>query len=365
MRPATAHELLERIAATARPAGSAAEAAARDVCAEWLRDSGFDVIERPFGYSAFPGAWGTPIASGLLLIIASLAAAGIATGRLAAERACGLALIGFVVVVLSGAWMARYGTRSVPLMRREGVNLEALRGEPRVWLVAHLDSKSQPVSILTRAGAVIALVCVWTGLLAVWAASAVVPFPAWIPVGLLCCAAAAAVPLLFSWVGAAGHGALDNASGVVTVLAAVRLLDLAIPVGVVVTSAEEFGLAGARAWVEGRPAGVAINCDGVDDRGVLTITAGGRTRDPWHRLATAGVIGPGVRILRSLPGVLLDSTAFRDRGWTACTVSRGTRASLARVHTRRDTLTGLSGSGIVGAAEMIALLAGAIIAEGE
>ena len=364
MRPATASELLERIAAVARPAGSAAEAEARDVCAGWLRDSGFEVVERPFSYSAFPGAWGTTIASGLLLVIATVAAAGIATGAWGLDRTLSIALVGVVAVAAAGRWAARYGTQSMPIMRRRGVNLEARRGVPRVWLIAHLDSKSQPISLLMRAGAAVLLACAWAALLVAWAASAAAPVPMGLFVGLLGCAAAAAVTLLFSWVGTAGHGSLDNASGVVTVLAAARLLDLAIPVGVVVTSAEEFGLAGARAWVEGQPEGVAINCDGVDDRGVLAITTGGWARGPWRRLAAAGVIGPGVRILRSLPGVLLDSTAFTDRGWAACTVSRGTRASLARVHTRRDTLARLSGSGIVGASEMVASLAGAIIADG-
>ena len=365
MRPSTARELLERIAATARPAGSAAEAEARDVCAGWLRDSGFEVVERPFTYSAFPGAWGTTIASGLLLVIATVAAAGISSGVWGVDRTLSLALVGVGIVAASGRWVARHGTRSVPFMRRGAVNLEARRGVPRIWLVAHLDSKSQPVSLLMRAGAAILLACAWAALLVAWAASKIAPVPPWVFVGLLGCTAVAAVALLCSWVGTAGHGALDNASGVATVLAAVRLLDLAIPVGVVVTSAEEFGLAGARAWVEGQPQGVAINCDGVDDRGIVTITAGGRARWLWRRLAAeAGLTRPGVRILRSLPGVLLDSAAFTDCGWAACTISRGTRASLARVHTRRDTLTRLSGSGILGASEMIASLAGAIIADG-
>jgi len=232
-----------------------------------------------------------------------------------------------------------------------------------VWLIAHLDSKSQPISLLTRAWAAVTVACAWGFILVVWAALMVAPISQWILVPLLGCAAAAAVPLLFSGVAEAGHGALDNASGVASVLGAARLLDLAIPVGVVVTSAEEFGLAGARAWVEEKPGGVAINCDGVDDRGVLTITTGGGRRDLWRFLTAAGVIDPDVRVRRRLPGVLLDATAFSDRGWAVCTVSQGTRGSLARVHTRRDTLASLSGSGLERASKMIASLAGAIIAD--
>ena len=57
-----------------------------------------------------------------------------------------------------------------------------------------------------------------------------------------------ALPVMASVVGARSAGALDNASGVATVLRAVELLARDVAVGVVLTSAEELGLAGARAW---------------------------------------------------------------------------------------------------------------------
>ena len=252
----------------------------------------------------------------------------------------------------------------LPFVRRDGVNLEARRGVPSVWLVAHLDSKSQPVSLLIRASAVVAVCCCWVSFLAGWGLSMVTPVPKGILLVLVGCGAAASVPLLLSWVDTRGHGALDNASGVASILGAARLVDLAIPLGVVVTSAEEFGLAGARAWVEGMPRGVAINCDGVDDQGTLTITAGRIGRDLWDLPGAAAVFGAEVRIRRSLPGVLLDSTAFSDRGWAACTISLGVRGSLRRVHTARDTLAELSGAGVERVSNVIASLAGAIIAGG-
>ena len=178
------------------------------------------------------------------------------------------------------------------------------------------------------------------------------------------CAGVAAVPLLVSWPDTRGDGALDNASGVASILAAAAFLDLAIPLGVVVTSAEELGLAGSRAWVDGRPGGVAINCDGVDDGGTLTLTASGRGCELWQSGNWAEALGPDARIRRSLPGILLDSTAFADRGWAACTISQGTRRSLGRIHTEQDTLSRLSGAGIERIAKVIAALSGAIIAGG-
>jgi hypothetical protein len=58
----------------------------------------------------------------------------------------------------------------------------------------------------------------------------------------------------------------------------------------------------------------------------------------------------------------MDSTAFADEGWAACTVSQGTRYSLARVHTAHDTLDRMSGVGVERAAGVIASLVGAIVA---
>lgn len=359
MSKADSRALLRQIGVAARPAGSAAESRARNLCAAWLLDAGFVVQERPFEYSALPGRWGTPIAGLTLLLTALVAGAGIARGPATSDRTLAGALLALTVVALAGWWTGRYGTRLLPFMRRQGVNLEARRGTPTVWLTAHLDSKSQPFSLLARAAAAVVVAVSWLCVLIAWGVSLVVAVPNGFLLVLVGCAAVAAVPLVGSWVGIQGDGALDNASGVVSILGAVSLLDPAAPVGVVITSAEEFGLAGARAWVEDVPVSVTINCDGVDDRGSLTITSGPVGRDLWR---ASGVLGADVRIRRNLPGVLLDSTAFSDRGWTACTVSQGTPASLARVHTARDTLAELSGRGIERVSGVIAALAGAIIA---
>ena len=320
------------------------------------------VEERPFSYSAFPGLWGTPLAGSALLLAAVVAAVGIVRGGAAMDRGLAIGVAIVAAVAAAGWWLGRYGTRQLPFLRREGVNLEARRAIPGVWLVAHLDSKSQPVSLLVRAAAAVAAALSWCCLIVGWAVSGAVPVPARLLLGLATCGAVASVPLLVSWVTAGGNGTLDNASGVAAVLKAASVIDPAVPLGVIITSAEELGLAGARAWVETSPVGVAINCDGVDDRGALTITATGAGRHLLQSLRAAGALSSDARIRRSLPGVLMDSTAFADRGWSACTVSQGTRSSLARVHTGGDTLDNLSGIGVERVAGVIASLAGAIIA---
>jgi hypothetical protein len=58
-----------------------------------------------------------------------------------------------------------------------------------------------------------------------------------------------------------------------------------------------------------------------------------------------------------IPGVLTDSVAFADRGLMSVTFSRGTWRSLVRVHTRRDDLGHLNGTGIPETATLIAATA--------
>ncbi|MEO7217256.1 MAG: M28 family peptidase [Gemmatimonadaceae bacterium] len=364
-----AARLLRLIGAHARPTGSAAESAARRVCAEWLAEAGFDVEEPAFTYSAWPGTWGTLAVGLALLLNATILLINISRGT-SAGHAVAWALCALVPIVVGAWWLGRYGTRKLPFLRRSGVNLEARRRLPEagantgvnVWLVAHLDSKSQPMSLLLRSAASIAAGAAWIGLAVALGPLAVYAASPGFAIVLAACAAIAAVPLLFSRPGTEGAGALDNASGVASIVLAARRIDQAGMVGVVLTSAEEFGLAGARAWVEGRMKGVAINCDGVDDRGKVSITAGFRGRELIGRVRKGVFLGPEVRIRRSLPGILLDATAFSDRGWAACTISQGTLGSLARVHTRGDTLDSLTGAGVERTAAVIASLAGAIIA---
>lgn len=343
-----------------RPAGGAAEARARRYAAGVLTAAGFEVSREPFDYSTFPGRFATPI-GGALAAASVLGAAWAGCGRGHALAALAVAAGGAFLVAVFGALMLRDAVLVIPFLRTSSENLVATRaGEtPRIWLVAHLDSKSQPAPSLARVSGVALLVGA-LGLAFAAAALQLAALPSrtawWAAVGA---ALLGSVPVLMSVVGARSPGALDNASGAAAVLAAAEVLDRQAAVGVVLSSAEELGLAGARAWARGRPAATAINCDGVDDEGELTIMyTRGRPDsliDVIRRSAATKL-----RVRRMPLGLLTDSVALADRGWATVTLSRGSLASLRRVHTPHDSLSALRGDGVDEMATLLARAAEAL-----
>jgi putative aminopeptidase FrvX len=132
--------------------------------------------------------------------------------------------------------------------------------------------------------------------------------------------------------------------------------------GVVLTSAEELGLAGARAWARTLAPSVALNCDGVDDAGELVAMYSGDAPTAVLdalRTAAAGA-GERLHVRRLVPGILTDGVALADAGWAVATLSRGTRATLRRIHTPRDDLAHLEGHGVAPAARVLAAAATAL-----
>lgn len=364
-----ARQHLQALAAAPRPAGSPADDAARVHAAEVLRATGFAVREEPFEYSALPGRFGTPLVGAAGILIVASAAHLAARGGIAV----GLAILvgGAVALGIAGRWLARDGVLDLRYLRTAGRNLVATRGEamPRVWLMAHTDSKSQPVPQALRAAGVIGLAATWV-FAAVAAAgqlaglTAGLSFGGWAAVAVL--AVVTGLPVMLSVVGNRSDGALDNASGLAAVLLAAGEIPETVPVGVMITTAEELGLAGARAWarsnwVGGRPGDlpggqVVLNCDGVDDVGSLTGMFTGRAPTRLLEALADAARAEGVRYrsLPLVPGILVDAVALADAGWEAVTLSRGTVATLARVHTRRDSLEHLRGDGIPEAAAVLA-----------
>ncbi|HXY31648.1 MAG TPA: M28 family peptidase [Candidatus Methylomirabilis sp.] len=351
---------LAQLAATPRPAGGQAERAAREYCARQLRERGFLVAEEPVEFSALPGRWATP--AGGVLAFGVLAAAGHLGDRGHAAGAFALLSAGALLTAVLASLGAR-GVLTAPWLRTRTANLVARRGSPTLWLMAHLDSKSQPVPIAIRALGVMGLVTIWLlGLLlasAQWGGGGgggAGVERAWL--WLVIAGAVAAAPVAASVVGARSPGAVDDASGVAVLL---RVAEDAPPnaaLGFVFTSGEELGLAGARAWVRGRLPGRAINVDGVDDRGRVRFTYSG-PRPPILAplLAAAASSRPSAGPL--VPGVLLDGVALASAGWDVVTISKGDWNTVTRVHTPRDSVSALDGTGV----EAVAAIIGRAIVE--
>jgi hypothetical protein len=284
-------------------------------------------------------------------------------GRYAAQIIGATALLGFLaarflfaewfgqltaaLIIMLAYWFSSSSATREPWFRESGVNLEATRGEPQLWLVAHIDSKSQPIPTAVRS---VGVILVAIGLSAQFLVRWPLDFYAYY-VGI-----AGGLTLLMAGVGAHSAGAADNASGVAAVLDAASLVARERSIGVLITDAEELALGGSAAWVAGRPKGIAINCDTVDDIGRFFLMQYGTTTHRLDEVAVEAVktVDATARIGKPPIGVLTDSNAFQRAGWQTLTLARGTIRTLGRIHTRRDSLDNLRGTGIPGAAKVLA-----------
>lgn len=221
----------------------------------------------------------------------------------------------------------------------DGVNLIAVRPQTRVttWLAAHYDSKGQPASMAAR--------LVLVGI--VVAALLAIPFGFWIPAVV-----AAALFLGLNRVTNHSPGALDNTSGVLTVLATLDALSPSAAVGALLLDAEELGLVGARALARDRAnllEGTAvINFDGIDDRGGITAL--------MHRAgpAVTGVATAlGAGVWRRLP-VVVDGMALAPAARECVTIMKGNWGTMRIVHTVRDVAERLTLSGVIEVAAGVA-----------
>lgn len=354
-------ELLRRIGSEPRFAGSDSEARARAICAEYLTESGFTVVEEPFEFSEFPGRFGVPLA-GLILINVIALSVHVYWRRGGAGPALAVFALGLCVVWFTARWLTRHGTSRIPFMSSRSVNLVARRGRPKVWLVAHVDSKSQTIPMLARVATIMltvaAIFIMTAGLVGAWLAAIAGDFD-WAEAQVFLIFAMVAMlftlPMIFCLTGNRSHGALDNASGVVSVLLAARELKSREDLGVIVTSGEELVLAGARAYAAAHPEpAIALNCDTIDDAGRFLCMRRGDRRDASRAIRRGSKrLGLRVRVKPVIPGLLADNLAFSDAGWDAITLSRGNIATLARVHTSSDNLERMSGTGIANAARLL------------
>jgi len=237
----------------------------------------------------------------------------------------------------------------------DGVNLIGTRpgGPPRVWLVAHYDSKGQGLSMRGRLAAVAAAI-VGAGLLAGAGAALVAGFPppgAWWLAGAVP-AALGGYGLLAAGVRNDSPGAVDNATGVLTVLAVADALPPAASIGVLLTDAEELGMLGAAAVARERPDlfrdAAVVNVDGIDDAGPLVafVHRGGPVVDAVARAVVA-------HRTRWLP-VLVDGVPLARVSRECVTLLKGDLRTMGVVHTPKDSVERLALTGVEGVAVGVA-----------
>lgn len=232
--------------------------------------------------------------------------------------------------------------RAPPQVR--GVNLIATRtakppSRPTAWLIAHYDSKGQPISMAVRL----------LGFSLVGAALVTAFFAPLVAAVLL---VAALAIILNNRVTDNSPGAVDNATALIAALMTVDLLGGAGSVGVIFPDAEEFGLVGARALVRERAElfahAAVVNLDGLDDAGRATAFL---HRPGQLGSAIAGALG--ARRWRWLP-VVVDGIVLARAARECVTILKGNWTTMRIVHTRHDRAERLTLAGARTVAEGLA-----------
>lgn len=354
-------EALREIATTPRLTGSeGAEEAGAKIRARF-ESLGYEVDEQEFTFSALLGRFGITAVGALYLVTAFTASMFLYTNHPLGA----IALLLILLVVLGfGAMFARAAIDSLPFGRLHGVNMFATRAgrKPRYIIMAHRDSKSQPVPLSFRGPAILLGLLVWLALFVASLMHAARPLPDGLILLLGAAAVVTGVILIFCWVDNRSPGALDNASGVVAALGIAAREQETGDVAFLITDAEELGLAGARAAAGGLPPvfGV-INLDGLDDHGTFYVLERfGVMRKTGLAPHLAAALLQEAEALgedadrRDLPfGIPVDHIPIVRAGVPALTLMRGSMKSLRRVHRPGDDLDHLRDDGVRKAIDLV------------
>lgn len=340
--PAWAEALFQQLSIPRIP-GSPQISDAQAALAEQLGKFRYDVEFERFTTSARP------------LLAVSIAGAALGWIVLMLAPLLVMDLAGWVVTLVGGAALALVALTAVGIAEGhlpwntepvEGVNLCATRGDATIWLVAHSDSKGQGLSL---AGRVLAVAALGMGLILLVACLLIRPFTplewwAVLPAVVLITTGGAA--LSRKALTNESFGAVDNATGMIAAVVAAEQLNDRSDVGVLITGAEEFAMAGAKAWVGAHAVeGTFVNFDGVDARGryrVMTHAVPGRggfdhSREIGESLVKAlAATGAEARLVSLPPGVLVDGVVLARAGMAGVSLSRGDWETLKVVHTERD-----------------------------
>jgi hypothetical protein len=339
--PRRARSLVTGLITRGREAGTRDAATARGTVSQFLSQLGYTVHEHRFSFNA--GIYRALPAAGLLLLVTAAVQIPLLL-RPGPAWAAALALLAFAAAASVAVFHLVLGD-GPPRCQRMDANLVAQRKDARVqcWLVAHLDTKAQGQSMAGR------LVALWIAIvaLALLVAAAWLrlngPLPVVPSLAAGALGVAAGLLLLGGRLQGQSPGARDNGSGLLAVLTAAELTtDPGI--GIIITSAEEFGMAGARALARERRSlfehTEVLNVDTIDDEGTLFVVThqqagrlAGRVRDRVAGLAP-------VRGRRLPLGIMVDGVPLGRVASGAVTLGRLSWGTLRRLHTPRDDAAG-------------------------
>jgi len=209
--------------------------------------------------------------------------------------------------------------------RVAGLNLIARQPStrPAIWLVAHYDSKGQPISMAVRLVGFFALLL---GLFTL--------FVALLPA--LAILAVAIVIVSQNRVTDNSPGAVDNATALVAIFMTIDQVSSGARVGVIFPDAEEFGLVGARSLAADRSSLFAdaalINLDSLDDTGRSTAFVHRR-----GRIGAAVAAALKARQWRWLP-VIVDGIALSAVCRECVTILKGNWRTMRIIHRPADSI---------------------------
>lgn len=354
-------ELLRELARP-RMTGTAGAHEVAELIRTRLNAVGYHVQDFPFTFSTLPGRFAVS-AAGVLVLAGTLGAAALLNMR---HPGVALVILLFVLLLVGaiGA-LAPSLTTMLPFAKVTANNLFARKpgSRPRYIVMAHLDSKSQPLPLAFRGPAIIFAILAWLAFM-VFAVLGLLD-PVWIMpavttvLGVV--STIAAILLIFCWTDNRSPGALDNASGIATVLGVAEQESDRNDVAYLITDAEELGLVGARAIARKLdPVVGVINIDGIDDDGTFYVLEkfGFPARHIAPHLVAALLTAASETDVaarrRNVPfGLLLDHLPLARAHLPAVTLMRGSFASLRRVHRPTDSMDNMTGHGIASAVDLV------------
>ena len=325
-------------------------------------DLGFETREFPFSFSTIPGRFAVS-AAGAVLLIGSIATAFLLNANLP-----GIALLILLIMLfLVGAIgvLTPILSQMLPFKKVSTANLlfHQKGTRPRFLVMAHFDSKSQPLPLAFRGPAIAIGIIAFLAYFAFTIAVLIDPIYLVPKINTIIAVVSvlAGVLLVFCWVDNRSPGALDNASGVATVLGVAERNANNSDVGYLITDAEEMGLLGARDIARKLDPMIGIiNIDCVDDDGPYNVLE--RFGIPARHIAphlVASLLTAAQEMdvsarRRSVPfGILVDHIPLARRHLPSVTLMRGGLRSLRRVHLPSDSTEAMTGAGIEGAVELI------------